>query len=389
MHVSLSSLGTFNRIGSAGAREAATALTTLTGLDTFVETTKIHFSHRSDAEPLLSDGERRVAISFDGALEGRAMLRFDSTCADLVLSNLEGAGPDPDAAYLDEVANIVTSHFIDGWAQTMDGTIDISTPVPLGDPSRIVPTDATDEETMFIFNSVIEVSTGHYCEFYLLPDTRTLLETLEEQATTGEEMAVGLEELNALLHLTVAGSEMVADSLEAMTGMETDVRVSQLDFVPIENVSNALGPEQYLGTVFELEGPMEGYLAVLFEETAAQEAVESMVPDATGDEALRQSALEELGNVTASGFVDGWANALGTTIDHSVPDVVDDMGRALLESIAVRLGQSQDFAYVFDVTVSAGEPFSSRVFAFPEEPGFRNVLASLDGDIDVTSVERL
>ena len=104
---------------------------------------------------------------------------------------------------------------------------------------------------------------------------------------------------------------------------------------------------------------------------------------------MQQGAIEELGNITASGFIDGWANALGTTIDHSVPDFVDDMGRALLQSIAARLGQTQDFAYVFDVRITADEPMECRVFAFPDEQGLQEVISSLDTDIDVTDVSRL
>lgn len=390
MRVDLKSLGAFNRIGSDGAANAADALSTLTGRKAFVETTAIHFSRVPDVATLLGDGHTRVVIAFEGALDGRALLAFDSDGGQYVLDNLEGTVPEQQTDPLYEVANIVTSSFVDGWAANLTDTIDISMPESLNEDEGLIPSSGDVVDSTFVFRSSIEFEApGHGCEFYLVPDLSSFLETLREQIGRKPELEVGLEELTAFLRLTVAGAETVADQLETMTGMETTVQVSHLDVVPVESVPNSLSTSAYLGTVFRFEGPMDGYLAVLFEESSADEVVRAMAPEAQDTEALRRSAIEELGNITASGFIDGWANALGTTIDHSVPDFVEDMGRAVLQAVAVRLGRTQDVAYAFDVTVTADEPLQCRVFAFPEEAGLTRVIASLDGDIDVTSVERL
>ena len=388
MRVDLASLGTFNRIGTAGADKAADALSTLTGAETFVQTTKVNFTPIDSIETLFSDAETTVAVDFDGGLEGHALLVFDEASAQFVLDELSGAGPDPDRAYLNEVGNIMTSSFVDGWAEQLTETIDISTPTTVEDPVQRVPNDDLAEFS-FVFESDIEVGApGHECRFYLLPDPESFLGMLQEAGDQARSSSVSIRELSTFIRLTAAGAETVATNLEMLTGMETDVAVTHLDFVPIRDVASAVDDGEYLGTVFEFSGPMDGYLAVLFEAAGAGTVTEALVGE-TGDDAMQQSAIEELGNITASGFVDGWANALDTTIDHSVPDFVDDMGQAVLESVAVQLGRTQEFAYVFDVAISAEEPLTCRLFAFPEAEGFRSVVSALDEDLDVSSVERV
>ncbi|MDR5656854.1 chemotaxis protein CheC [Halodesulfurarchaeum sp. HSR-GB] len=388
MRVDLASLGTFNRIGTAGATTAAEALATLTDAETFVETTKVNFAPIDSIDALVADFETAIAVEYEGGLEGHALLVFDGESADFVLSELAGTGPDPDPAYLNEVGNILTSSFVDGWAEQLAETIDISTPTTIEDPTQRVP-DADLAEFSFVFESQIEVGTGHECRFYLLPDPTSFLEMLQEAAADASDSAVSVQELSTFIRLTAAGAETVAENLEAMTGLATDVAVTHLDFVPIKDVSGAVDESEYVGTVFEFSGVMDGFLAVLFEAEHARTVTEALVPGDATDEGIQRSAIEEIGNITASGFIDGWANALGTTIDHSVPDFVDDLGQAVLESVAVQLGRNQEFAYVFDVAITAEDPLTCRLFAFPDADGFQSVISALDEDLDVSTVERV
>jgi len=389
MRVDLASLGTFNRIGTAGANKAAEALSMLSGLETSVERTKINFTPVDSVEALFADVEQAVAIEFDGALEGQALLVFDEESASSVLEALANGDSDPDSAYLNEVANIMTSSFVDGWAEQLEETIDISTPTAVEDPEHRVPT-AELTDFSFVFESDVGFgSDGHECRFYLLPDPTSFLEMLQESGEESADGDVSIRELSTFIQLTAAGAETVATNLETMTGIETDVAVTHLDFVPITDVTGAVDDGEYVGTVFEFDGTIDGYLAVMFEAAGASTVADAVLPEGANSEAMQQSAIEELGNVTASGFIDGWANALDTTIDHSVPDFVDDMGRAVLQSIAVQLAREQEFAYVFDVAITATEPMTCRLFAFPDAEGFRTVVSGLDEDLDVTSVERV
>jgi chemotaxis protein CheC len=389
MRVDLASLERFNRVGTDGAVEAADALATLTAAETDVQTTKINFAPVASLSALFEPVETAVAIEFDGGLEGRALLVFDAASAEYVRSNLVGVDTEPDPASLEEVANIMTSSFVDGWAAHVPETIDISTPTPVEDRPDPAPDDA-DEPFRFVFQSDIAFADAdHACRFYLVPEQESFLGALRESGDGTRDAAVSLGELTTFIRLTAAGAETVATNLAAMTGIETDVAVSHLDFVPVEDLPTRVGVEAHAGTVFQLTGTMDGYLAVLFGSSGADAVAEALVPGDAPADAMRQSAIEEIGNVTASGFVDGWANALGTTIDHTVPEFVDDMGRAVLESLAAELGRSQSFAYVFDVEITSEEPLNCRMFAIPEADSFRSLVGRLDEDLDVSSVERV
>lgn len=390
MRVDLKSLGTFSRIGQRGASRAAGALASLVDRSTFVEETSVNFAPVEHVESGLATHDTRVSITFEGALEGRALLAFESASAEFVLANLDGVGPDPDPAYIQEVANIATSSFVDGWAADLTDTIDISTPTALSANQPLVPGGQDIDGSSFVFSATIGFEGEPLdCEFLLVPEPASFVEALREGTGTRSPAAVGIDELTAFLRLTAAGAETVSEQLEMLTGLETAVVVSHLNVVPIEDVPDAIGSDSFQGTVFGLDGPVDGFLAVLFEEAAADSIAAAMVPGGDDDPAMRRGALEELGNITASGFIDGWANALDTTIGHSTPEFVEDMGRALLQSIAARLGRTQEFAYVFDVVITAGSPMECRVFVFPEEQGLQTMISTLDTDIDVTDVERL
>ena len=385
MRVDLASLGRFNRVGTDGAESAAAALSTLTGLQTGVEMTKVNFTPLSSAADLFTHADRAVAIEFDGGLDGQALLTFESETADAVL---EGLGDGADPSYLNEVANILTSSFVDGWAEGLADTIDVSIPTTVDDPADRV-SGAELADFAFVFESELWLEgPGQRCTFYLLPEPESFLGMLEETGEEKSSKAVSLGELSTFIQLTAAGAETVADALATMTGVEADVAVTNLDFVPIADVAGAIDASEYVGTVFEFDGLLDGYLAVMFEAESASTVTDGLLP-ADADHQLEQSAIEELGNVTASGFIDGWANALDTTIDHSVPDFVDDMGRAVLESIAVELARDREFAYVFDVAITAEEPLFCRLFAFPDPEGFRTIVSGLDEQLDVSTVERV
>ena len=91
---------------------------------------------------------------------------------------------------------------------------------------------------------------------------------------------------------------------------------------------------------------------------------------------MDKSAIKELGNIMTSGFIDGWANVLETTIEHSPPEFVHEMGAAIVSPIAARLGTQQEHAFVIDSTVRTDDgAVSCSLYALPNE---RELMAALD-----------
>jgi len=108
-----------------------------------------------------------------------------------------------------------------------------------------------------------------------------------------------------------------------------------------------------------------------------------MVPNEPDDEfgQMGQSAIKELGNIMASGFLDGWANVLDTTIDHSPPEYIHDMGAAVIDPVVIQLGENQEFAFVFDTVVQAADrEFDCNIYAIPDEADLERAINDLPMD---------
>ena len=78
MNLDVQSLRTFSRLAHSGAERAAGSLSQLTGIETFVNVTKIEVSTRSDVEREFREKDLvTVHIGFNGGIDGRTILAVD------------------------------------------------------------------------------------------------------------------------------------------------------------------------------------------------------------------------------------------------------------------------------------------------------------------------
>ena len=356
MQVDLGALGSFSRMGDVGAANATDALESIADVYAHSCLTRTALVDTDALPDFLGDAATRIEVPFEGALSGRAVVSFDATFEAHATSQLP-VGGDP----LPEISSILTSGFVDVWAEDAPDTIDIRVPERVSN-GHLVTDAATVDECAFVFESHVAVdAVDGTCRFAVVPDVDPFLEYLSCDGDQRLPMD-GLVSYSRLIEESAAG---VADHIQGMTGFETSVVESHLDFLPVERVSSLLDDAPYEGAVFECEGLLDSVVTVLFAESEPGAVADAMLPGSDAGPELAESAMTELGNVTASGFLDGWANALDTTIDISAPNHVHDHGRAVLNSVAAAYGQHADSIAVFDTTVRAGEQFTCRVVAFP------------------------
>jgi chemotaxis protein CheC len=174
------------------------------------------------------------------------------------------------------------------------------------------------------------------------------------------------------------GAEQASADISAMTGTQAVVDVSRLSFVPIEGVPMQLDDSTRVGVVLEFTGVPSGYIAILFDEESADRIATALLPTADADEAMRQSAIQEIGNIVTSGFIDGWANRLGTTIEISPPQFARDLGPAIIDPLATELAQEQDYAFLIDSAIRTDDDeFTCDIYALPNETELRQALDQL------------
>jgi two-component system chemotaxis sensor kinase CheA/chemotaxis protein CheC len=403
MKVDIQSLGTFNRLAHEGAEEATAAMCQMTGLDAVVDVTKITLMDRDDVGEQLRDEEYvGVQFAFEGELAGDTVLVFDREGSRTIAESLIPGGGASDSmarSSVKEIGNIMMSGFIDGWADFLTATIEHSPPEYVeGTGEAILPdrrrpdsddaddgdgadTSGQNTEQIFVFKSEIEwVGESVSFYIYMLPEYEPLAEVMGRHGQAQGD-AIPVDKLQVFNEMTYDGTQRAADNVEMMTGIETEAEVSQLSFAPIEDVPKQVGTDTYVGTVVEFTGVPSGFLMVLFDEDSAVHIAEAMMPiemDADGLTGQHKNAIEELGNIMTSGFVDGWANVLQTSVDHTPPRLVHDMGRAIVDPLAAQVGQHQEHAFIIDSEMRTDDiAFGAEIHALPNETELRQALDEL------------
>jgi chemotaxis protein CheC len=388
MKVDVQSLGTFNRLAHEGAEAATGSMAQMTGLDADVEVTKISLVDRADIGEELRDEEFvGVQFEFEGALAGETVLVFDRESTDEIVDALvPGSSESEEMARssVEEIGNIMMSGFIDGWADHLGATIEHTPPEYIErSGANVLPDapEASEHDQIFVFRSKItwlDEEVSFY--IYMLPAYDPLAKLMADHAG-GSGDAIPIEKLEVFNQMTRKGTRKAAENVEMMAGIETEAEVTQISFCPIEDVPKQIGNDTYVGTVVEFTGVPSGFLLVLFDEMSAVTIAEALMPMTADGEGLtdqHKAAIEELGNIMTSGFVDGWANVLQQPVDHTPPRLVHDMGRAIIDPLAAQLGQHQRHAFIIDSTMKTDEvEFECEIHALPNEQQLREALEDL------------
>ncbi len=402
MRLDINALGTFYRMAREGAGLAAGRLTHMTGVETRVGVTKLNFMRGREIRRDLGDETGRVGINVEltGAIEGHSIVVFDREGAgkivDALLAEADSTGElEADTEEFDrmsqsavtEVGQVMNSGFVDGWADVLEAVIDVSTPTFVegksADPFMDDLTNAPgpNDFALLFRNQIETVDAEIEFDHYLFPEPDSMATLLEQL-----RMSDGIEydKLDGFDRMAEQGAEEMAKTATTLTGIETSVEIRRLNFVSLEVIPEQVPDEKLVTVAFEFDGVPSGYLFFLFDEESATEIVDAMVPmSIEGDpfDEMGRSAITELGNIMASGFLDGWANVLDTTIDHSTPEFIHDIGTAAVDPIIVQLGETQEYAFVFDTLVVAdGRAFDCEVYAIPDESDLERALNDLDVD---------
>jgi chemotaxis protein CheY-P-specific phosphatase CheC len=395
MYVDIQSLETFSRLASEGASTAADSLGQLTGTDVYVDVTDVTLMAAGDLRDTFEGREFvGVEVGLEGGIAGQTVMAFETDAAEVLLEKLmPGSGGLEDESFarsgVQEAGNIMTSGFIDGWADHLGVGIDMTPPSYVrARGTDILPDGAfdTDRSGVFMFESKIQsLSDELHFTIYMLPEYAGFTDMLR-QTGGGSSPAIPVDKLPEFNQMTKQGATSAADNITMMTGTETDVEVSRLRFVPIQDVPSEVGDETVAGTIFELHGCPSGYLAILFDESSAEQVAQGMIPTETepGIGEMERGALRELGNIMTSGFIDGWANVLGTSIEHTPPQFIHDMGSAVMDPLVSRLGRTQEHAFIIDSTIRTPDgDVRCDIYALPDQHELAEALDQIDTSASV------
>jgi len=199
---------------------------------------------------------------------------------------------------------------------------------------------------------------------------------------------IDVRKLQLFNRISKEGSRQVAESLTQLTGLEADIAVSKINFLDLEDVKTHLGEDTEVGIHVELTEPPHGYVLFLLDPADSKDLAAEMVPgeasDGEGFSDMERSALQEVGNIMTSGYVDGWANVLETTIGMSTPTFTYGPASGIIQEMGG--WPDEEVVFVLDSHVVAGDAdVDLTVYTFPQLGDLVDLVQRIDLDTDVAT----
>ncbi|NOZ07121.1 MAG: hypothetical protein GXP41_12345 [Chloroflexi bacterium] len=144
-----------------------------------------------------------------------------------------------------------------------------------------------------------------------------------------------------LRELSTKGMHHVATGLSGMLGQEIKIVTTDIAIVPVPEVVERVGgaEEVVVGVYLIAQGDMPGHVMLVIPYSDALQLVDMLLgePEGTTKElgSLERSALGEVGNLTASFFLNAVSAVTGFNTYPSPPAVMVDMLGAILNIILI------------------------------------------------------
>ncbi|MFB6128516.1 MAG: chemotaxis protein CheC [Halorhabdus sp.] len=197
-------------------------------------------------------------------------------------------------------------------------------------------------------------------------------------------LMIDIRKLALFNKMAKEGGNTVADHLSQMTGMETEMEITKINFIDVPDIKTHVGDDKQIGISIELEEPPHGHILFLLNADSAKDLARGMIgdmggadPDQDGFTDMERSAIQEIGNIMTSGFIDGWANVLETTIDISTPTFTYGPGSGMVDELVGE--RDSEMALMFDSRVQAlDSDINVKVYTFPELEELVELMAEIE-----------
>lgn len=388
MRIDIQTLGTFNSLAREGAERAASSLSQLAGDDVDVSIAKVELVPVPDLALEFSGTHVvGVEIGYGGGMDGTIVLAFDQNSADRLLDRMLPGADEYDAQTIEsgvtEAANIMAGGFLAAWGEHFESALQPEPPEYIsGEWEAIMPMRMpvwNEYQAVLTFASQLttaEETIGF--NVYMFPE-RDSFESIIADAVG--DRALSLDKLSAFNEMTKAGAKRASEKITEMTDIHTNVEVSRLTIVPFDDVESYVGSDHRIGAAAALQEAPGGFVAVLFDTDSAKTVGDALLPidpDDDGVTDMHRSALEEIGNIMVSGFIDGWANTLGRKIPHEPPSFVEGTGTDTVGPLVDDVSGDNRYAFLLDSTVSTPDgTVHCNLFALPRAEQFQAIIEEL------------
>ncbi|MFB6073432.1 MAG: chemotaxis protein CheC [Haloarculaceae archaeon] len=197
-------------------------------------------------------------------------------------------------------------------------------------------------------------------------------------------LLVDVRKLTVINDLIEDGAENVVGSLETLAGVDANVDIKTISFLQPDDIATEMGAGRLWGASVTLTESPYGVFLITFSEPTAAEMAGLLTNNAVEGEfnQMHRSALEESTNILASGFIDGIANTLQTTIDFTSPDLFREEAETIAAETLSHVRRDAT-SIVLDSVVDVEESnvaFKLRIFLVPDPGSFVHLIDQLELD---------
>jgi chemotaxis protein CheC len=201
-------------------------------------------------------------------------------------------------------------------------------------------------------------------------------------------MKVDVRKLELFNKISKEGSRQVADSLNQMAGLDAEINIAKINFLHMEDVKTHLGDDEVVGIYVELIDSPGGYVLFVLDPGDSKKLAQSMIPgggggdDSEGFTDMERSAMQEIGNIMTSGYIDGWANVLNTTINMGTPTFMYGKAGQVIEEMGG--WPDEELVFVLDSEIIASKTdVDLTVYTFPQVHELVDLVKKIDVETDV------
>lgn len=185
-------------------------------------------------------------------------------------------------------------------------------------------------------------------------------------------------QLDALRELANIASGTAATALSQLLGREVELNVPRALALPLADAVDACGPAEapVVGVVFPIDGEIEALMLLLI--PALQAAVLCELLGVEAGTEVGDSAMQEVGNILGTSYLNGLAAMTGLRLEPSPPHVKSDMLAAIVSTLLAQTAGDDDLALVLDSELDVqGDHCSISFLLLPTSGQIDGLLAPL------------
>lgn len=187
------------------------------------------------------------------------------------------------------------------------------------------------------------------------------------------------------------GAGNAATALSKMINKKIDMEVPHVEIIPTEEIVEILGGEElvvvgiYVGFFEDINGTIlfilnkesaDNLINMLFGMNKKYEEYEMY-------NEMEFSAMQEIGNILASSYINSISSLSNLNINISVPSVTVDMAGSILSVPAIEYSQISDQMILIENKLKEGNnEIVGKIFVLPDMESYEKLLRSLGVNID-------